>query len=160
MHVWYEDALGRFPVHTCRTYTVCMHAANQGLANDAGCAILWHLRRTDAGGRKPNIWRLSQVVTPGWGAHSGSQSRNPRLDVTVRAFEQQDRGGLLNLSSRVQSEHDCVADVQASEIRLVTTRSYGRLTNKVRWLAFREASLGSRLLPRHLQQHVLRCTCR
>ncbi|PHJ22276.1 hypothetical protein CSUI_003877 [Cystoisospora suis] len=115
--------------------------------------------------RKPNIWRLSQVANPppaaaapaaaGGGAGPsprgglrhllpGVQPRHPRLDVTVRAFGQQSRGG-LTLPTRVHSDADCIAEVQASEVRLVTTRSYGRLTNKID-PRFKNAKLNTRCL--------------
>ncbi|CBZ51911.1 conserved hypothetical protein [Neospora caninum Liverpool] len=99
--------------------------------------------RSGHSGRKPNIWRLSRNQ-PGW--RNGGHHRGPRLDVTVRAFQQQGSQP-ATAGSGIQEANGLVADVCASEIRLVTTRSYGQLTTKAD-PRFAESKVGTRCLLR------------
>ncbi|PFH36365.1 hypothetical protein BESB_045570 [Besnoitia besnoiti] len=100
-------------------------------------------RRSGHSGRKPNIWRLSRTQS-GW--RNGGHHRAPRLDVTVRAFQQQ-RSHPAASSAGIQEASGLVADVCASEIRLVTTRSHGQLTTKAD-PRFPDSKVGTRCLLR------------
>ncbi|KEP61545.1 UNVERIFIED_CONTAM: hypothetical protein HHA_240880 [Hammondia hammondi] len=100
--------------------------------------------RSGHNGRKPNIWRLSRNQSGC--RNGGGHHRGPRLDVTVRAFQQQGSQP-ASAGSGIQEASGLVADVCASEIRLVTTRSYGQLTTKAD-PRFPESKVGTRCLLR------------